>query len=111
MKGVLEVFTHENIGPIDAGQTFSGNGYMGSSIAPLASDAVLHDGQIVALVVAENFEAAREGAHRLAIHYEPQPAAARERRRQSWITNRQQGRNVRFISLCQRISPIFDGIG
>src|SRR5579859_1383916 len=76
VRGVLEVFTHKNIGTIDAGQTFSGNGYMGSSIAPMASDAVLHDGQIVALVVAESFEAAREGAYRLAVHYETQPPAA-----------------------------------
>ena len=76
VKGVLEVFTHQNIGPIDAGQTFSGNGYMGSSIAPMASDAVRHDGQIVALVVGDSFEAAREGAHRLAIRYDTQPAAS-----------------------------------
>jgi xanthine dehydrogenase YagR molybdenum-binding subunit len=43
---------------------------MGSSIAPLQSDRIRHDGQIVAVVVADSFEAAREAGHRLVFEYE-----------------------------------------
>jgi xanthine dehydrogenase YagR molybdenum-binding subunit len=70
VKGVLAIFTHKNIGPIEGGKTFDSGGYMGTSIAPMASDEIHHDGQIVALVVGETFEAAREGAHRLVVRYQ-----------------------------------------
>src|ERR1700761_4331941 len=70
VKGIIGVFTHENIGAIEGGKTFDGGGYMGTSIAPMASAEIHHDGQIVALVVGETFEAAREGARRLVVKYE-----------------------------------------
>jgi len=76
VKGVIGVFTHKNIGAIEGGKTFDGGGYMGTSIAPMASDEIQHDGQIVALVVGETFEAAREGAHRLIVKYEAHPPSA-----------------------------------
>lgn len=76
VKGLIEIFTYRNIGPIEGGETFSKKGYMGSSIAPMASDEIRHDGQIVALAVGETFEAAREAAHRLAVRYEVHPASA-----------------------------------
>src|SRR3569833_1337896 len=76
VKGVIGIFTHKNIGAIEGGKTFDGGGYMGTSIAPMASDEIRHDGQIVALVVGESFEAAREGAHRLILHYEARPPSA-----------------------------------
>jgi xanthine dehydrogenase YagR molybdenum-binding subunit len=69
VPGVLDIFTYRNIGKIEPGKTFDGGGYMGSSIAPLASADIHHAGQIVALVVAETFEAAEEGASRLAVSY------------------------------------------
>ena len=76
VKGVLEVFTHKNIGKIEAGKTFDGGGYMGSTIGALQSNEISYDGQPVALVVGETFEAAREGAHRLIVRYsDAQPAA------------------------------------
>jgi xanthine dehydrogenase YagR molybdenum-binding subunit len=70
VKGVLDIFTYKNIGKIEGGKTFDGGGYMGSSITPMASEEIHHDGQIVALVVGDTFEAAREGAHRLEVHYD-----------------------------------------
>jgi xanthine dehydrogenase YagR molybdenum-binding subunit len=70
VRGVLDIFTYRNIGAVEAGKTFDGGGYMGTTIAPMASDEIFHDGQIVALVVAETFEAAREGAHLMKILYE-----------------------------------------
>ena len=76
VKGVIGIFTHKNIGAIEGGKTFDGGGYMGTSIAPMASAEIHHDGQIVALVVAETFEAAREGAHRLIVRYEARPPSA-----------------------------------
>ncbi len=76
VKGVIGIFTHKNIGAIEGGKTFDGGGYMGTSIAPMASDEIQHDGQIVALVVGESFEAAREGAHRLVVRYEARPPSA-----------------------------------
>lgn len=77
VPGVVEIFTYRNVGDrIKPGNIFSKKGYMGTSIAPLASDRIQHDGQIVAVVVADTFEAAREGAHRLKIAYaEDTPSA------------------------------------
>jgi xanthine dehydrogenase YagR molybdenum-binding subunit len=70
VPGVIEVLTHKNVGDsIKPGKYFSDGGYMGSSIVPLASDKIWHDGQILALVVADSFEAASEGADRLKITY------------------------------------------
>lgn len=77
VPGVLDILTHRNVGDrVKPGKIFSQKGYMGSSIAPLASDQVQHDGQIVALVVAETFEAAREAAHRLRIEYAAEAPSA-----------------------------------
>ena len=77
VPGVVEILTFRNVGDrIKPGKTFSDQGYMGTTIAPLASDRVQHDGQIVALVVADSFEAARDAAHRLDIAYaEERPSA------------------------------------
>ncbi len=56
VPGVLDILTYRNIGGrVKPGKIMSQKGYMGSSMAPLASDRVLYDGQIVALVVAETF--------------------------------------------------------
>jgi xanthine dehydrogenase YagR molybdenum-binding subunit len=76
VPGVIEILNHTNIGKIDPGKTFSGGGYMGSSIAPLASAKIQHSGQIVAVVLADTLEAAREGAHRLKVTYREEPASA-----------------------------------
>jgi len=77
VPGVLDILTHQNVGDrVKPGKIFSQKGYMGSSIAPLASDQVQHDGQIVALVVAETFEAAREAAHRLRVDYAAETPSA-----------------------------------
>ncbi len=65
VPGVLDILTHQTIGDrIKPGKLFSDQGYMGSTILPLGSDKVWHAGQIVAVVVADQFETAREAAHR-----------------------------------------------
>lgn len=77
VPGVLEILTFRNVGDrIKPGKIFAEGGYMGTSLAPLASDAVAYAGQIVAVVVAETFEAAREAAHRLEITYAAEQPSA-----------------------------------
>ncbi|MGH8256337.1 MAG: xanthine dehydrogenase family protein molybdopterin-binding subunit [Steroidobacteraceae bacterium] len=77
VPGVLEILTYRNVGErIQPGNIAQQHGYMGSSIAPLQSERIWYYGQIVAVVVAESFEAAREAAHRLEVRYEEQPPTA-----------------------------------
>ena len=69
VPGVLLILTHENRGELKPLKTFAQGG-IGLSSDPALGDAVVrHEGQIVAMVVAESFEAAREAAHRLDIRY------------------------------------------
>jgi xanthine dehydrogenase YagR molybdenum-binding subunit len=77
VPGVVGILTHQNIGDaVNKTKLFSDGGYLGSTIMPLASDQIWHGGQIVAVVLAETFEAAREAAHRLNITYaEERPSA------------------------------------
>jgi xanthine dehydrogenase YagR molybdenum-binding subunit len=67
--GVVDIFTYRNIGKIVPGNIMDGGGYMGTSIAPMGTAEIKHDGQIVALVVAQTFEAASAAAYRLKIEY------------------------------------------
>ena len=77
VPGVLEVFTHRNMqGAIAETEFFAKGGYVGSTIRPLESDQVWHDGQIIAMVVADTLEAAREAAFRLKVQYQEERPAA-----------------------------------
>ncbi|MGA8401348.1 MAG: xanthine dehydrogenase family protein molybdopterin-binding subunit [Stellaceae bacterium] len=77
VPGVLDILTHQNIGnAVKPVKLFSDGGYVGSTIMPLGSDQIQHGGQIVAVVLAETFEAAREAAHRLEITYDEEPPSA-----------------------------------
>ena len=77
VPGVLDVLTHRNMrDAIKPTKLFSDGGYAGSTIMPLASDQIWHGGQIVAVVLAETFEAAREAAHRLKIGYAAEQPSA-----------------------------------
>lgn len=72
VPGVLEIFTYRNTGGLK--QTKFGGG-SSTSIQSLGPE-IQHDGQIVAMAVAETFEAAREAAYRLKIEYRAaQPTA------------------------------------
>jgi len=74
VAGVLDIFTHENVGdgiePLKFGQTGS------TSIMPLRSPAIAHDGEIIALVVAETYEAADEAAMLVRASYERETPSA-----------------------------------
>ncbi|HEY1798943.1 MAG TPA: molybdopterin cofactor-binding domain-containing protein [Stellaceae bacterium] len=77
LTGVIDVLTYKNVnGAIKTTKLFSDGGYVGSTIMPLGSDRVWHAGQIVAVVLAETFEAASDGARRLNIQYAPDKPAA-----------------------------------
>ncbi|MEQ9607882.1 MAG: molybdopterin cofactor-binding domain-containing protein, partial [Kiloniellaceae bacterium] len=77
VAGLLEILTYENVGErVGPGDFFASGGYFSSTMRPLSSAEVRYAGQIVAVTVAESFEAAREAARRLEISYdEEQPAA------------------------------------
>ncbi|MGQ9368386.1 xanthine dehydrogenase family protein molybdopterin-binding subunit [Azospirillum sp. ST 5-10] len=62
VPGVIEVLTHENVRGLKPLE-FGLNG--ATSIAPLQDARIWHDGQIIALVLAETYEAAREAAYRV----------------------------------------------
>ncbi|HEY3812744.1 MAG TPA: xanthine dehydrogenase family protein molybdopterin-binding subunit [Caulobacteraceae bacterium] len=73
--GVLDVLTHENVGdqvkppPAPTGTT-------GGQTTTLETARVWHDGQIIAVVVAESFEAASEAARKVRVDYaEEKPSA------------------------------------
>ena len=77
IPGVLDVMTYTSVGDrVKPGKTFDKKGYMGTSIAPLSGPEIRHDGQVVAVVLADSFEAAREGAHRLAVSYAEETPSA-----------------------------------
>ncbi|MBA3624403.1 MAG: xanthine dehydrogenase family protein molybdopterin-binding subunit, partial [Methylibium sp.] len=69
VPGVIDILTHENASQVKGSKMFSDGGSASTTIVPLASPKVWHDGQIVAMVLAETFEAAREAAHKLDIAY------------------------------------------
>lgn len=77
VEGVLDIFSHKNMADAIKQVPFiSEGGPASTSIVPLSSPKVWHDGQIVAMIVADRFEAAREAAYRLKINYaEEQPSA------------------------------------
>ena len=74
VPGVLDIFTHENTGELKQLKYGAGGG-ANSSIQDLGPK-IQHDGQIVAMVVADTFEVAREGAHRMKISYDAEIPSA-----------------------------------
>ena len=75
VPGVLEIFTHENIGDLRELKWAQGGGGPTTSIQDLGPE-IKHDGQIVAMIVADTFETAREAAYLIDIQYDAaQPSA------------------------------------
>ena len=66
VPGVIDILTYQNVG----GQVPTQMGPDGGpSTTSLDNDKVWHDGQIIAMVLADSFEAAREAAHRVVVDY------------------------------------------
>ena len=74
VRGVLDVLTHENVGKQAKPLPPAKGG--GASTTTLESDRVWHDGQIVAVVLAESYEIAREAARRVRVDYAAEPPTA-----------------------------------
>ncbi len=73
VPGVLDILTHDNVGA-DAKTPPGPDGK--TTTTSIEGDRVWHDGQIVAVVVAETFEAAREAGYKVRVGYERSPPAA-----------------------------------
>jgi xanthine dehydrogenase YagR molybdenum-binding subunit len=69
VRGVVDIVTHENAEKLKPAKLFSNGGYAGTTIQPLQSPEIAHDGQIIAVVIAETFEAAREAGYRVKVNY------------------------------------------
>ena len=85
LAGVVEIFTHENRGKaawLDRNWRDE-VAPPGHPFRPLHSDRILFDGQPVALVVAETFEAARDAASLIAVVYEAAPHCTELERKRS----------------------------
>ena len=74
VPGLLDILTHETVyGQVKPPPGPSGEG---STTTTLESDRVWHDGQIVAVVIAESFEAAREAAFKVQVDYAAETPSA-----------------------------------
>ncbi len=73
VPGVLDILTNANVGG-QAKPPPGGDG--GPTTTTLETDRIWHDGQIIAVVVADTYEAAREAANKLEVQYMQEPASA-----------------------------------
>jgi xanthine dehydrogenase YagR molybdenum-binding subunit len=69
VRGVIDIVTHENAEKLQEAKLFSNGGYAATTIQPLKSAEIAQGGQIVAVVLAETFEAARQAAHAVKVDY------------------------------------------
>src|SRR6201996_9388191 len=69
VRGVIDIVTHENAEKLKEAKLFSNGGYAATTIQPLKSAEIAQAGQIVAVVLAETFEAAREAAYAVKVNY------------------------------------------
>ena len=73
VPGVIDILTHENVGSgFDAPMGPDGK----ATTTTLESDQVWHAGQIIGIVLAETYEAARESAHKVAVTYAEETPSA-----------------------------------
>jgi xanthine dehydrogenase YagR molybdenum-binding subunit len=73
VRGVLDILTYENVGR-EAKPPAGPDGK--PTTTSLESDRIWHDGQIVAVVVADTYESAREAAYRIDVRYITEPPSA-----------------------------------
>lgn len=73
VPGVIDILTYENVG----GQVETAKGPdSGPTTTSLDNAQVWHDGQIIAIVVADTFEVAREAAHKVEVVYAAETPSA-----------------------------------
>ena len=69
VRGVIDIVTHENAEKLKEAKLFSNGGYSSTTNQPLTSNEIAEEGQIVAIVVAETYEAAREASRLVRVNY------------------------------------------
>jgi xanthine dehydrogenase YagR molybdenum-binding subunit len=69
VRGLIDIVTHENAEKLKEAKLFSDGGYASTTIQPLQSAEIAHAGQIVAIVLAQTFEAARQAAQAVKVNY------------------------------------------
>jgi xanthine dehydrogenase YagR molybdenum-binding subunit len=69
IRGVIAIITHENAEKLKDAKLFSNGGYSSTTNQPLKSAEIAEDGQIIGIVLAETYEAAREAAHQVDVKY------------------------------------------
>src|SRR5207248_2165225 len=75
VPGVLDILTFQNTKDAFKTQPNPG-GVSGGATTSLESAKIWHDGQIIAVVVADTYEAAREAAHSVRVDYDSEIATA-----------------------------------
>ena len=74
---MIEILTHDTMQGVLKDTAFFGNGGVQSnSVLPLGSAEIFYGGQIIAVVLANSFEAAREGAYLIDVAYQDAEPAA-----------------------------------
>ncbi|MFN8492773.1 MAG: xanthine dehydrogenase family protein molybdopterin-binding subunit [Caldilineaceae bacterium] len=76
VPGVLDILTYENTHGIQSSGFFNEGGSSSTSIVPLDSPQIWHDGQIIAFIVAETYEAAREANYKVKVKYQVEKPSA-----------------------------------
>jgi len=76
IPGVLHVMTHENRPSLGKFTFFGAGGEATTAKPPLDSDRIDHEGEIVALVIAETLEAAGEAADAVRVQYQEEKPTA-----------------------------------
>jgi len=75
VPGVLDILTQENTGELKEIKFGAGGGGASTSIQKLGPE-IAHEGQIIAMVVADTFEAAREAAYKVKANYAAETPSA-----------------------------------
>src|SRR3954471_1224369 len=73
VPGVLDILTHDNVGG-EATPPPQQSG--GETTTTMEDERIWHDGQIIGVVVADTYEAAREAAYRVHVEYEAERPSA-----------------------------------
>jgi xanthine dehydrogenase YagR molybdenum-binding subunit len=71
LAGVVKVYTHHNAPERIATPYTQKGGYASDTNMPLTGPEIFNDGQIIAMVIAESYEVARDASHRIVCRYAP----------------------------------------
>jgi xanthine dehydrogenase YagR molybdenum-binding subunit len=77
LPGVLDILTHETVGnEIRKVEFMTEGGPASNTVVPLGSAQISYAGQTIAVVLANTYEAARDAANRIEVHYDEEAPSA-----------------------------------